>query len=74
MNQVSSHLYLPQVPPLHLGIAPEQAATVPHLHTPESQVSDVSEQGSLVAHLHTPESQVSDVPEQSVLVMHSTIE
>ena len=51
MNQVSSYLYVPsQVPLLHLGVIPEQALPVPHLHTPLSQVSAVSEQSGLSVH------------------------
>ena len=48
---MSSYLYVPsQAPLLHLGLDPEQALSVPHLHTPESQVSVVSEQSRLSVH------------------------
>ena len=50
---MSNHVYVPsQAPLLHVGVVPEQASRVPHLHTPAavSQVSVVPEQPVLSVH------------------------
>ena len=45
------HLYVPtQVPALHLGVLPEQAALDPHLHTPLAHVSVLPVQSGLSVH------------------------
>ena len=54
MNQVSSHVYIRwHFPALQLGVFPEQASLVPHLHTPVvvSQVSVAPEQPECSVHL-----------------------
>ena len=51
MNQVFSYLYVRQLPLLHFGVAPEHGTALPHLHTPASQVSEVSGQSDFVLHL-----------------------
>ena len=59
--------YLPvQDPDLHIILFPVQAASLPHLQNPFSQLSDVSpEHGGLIPHLHVLDVQVSDNPVQS---------
>ena len=48
---MSRHLYVPwQVPALHAGVTPEQAALGPHLHTPFSHVSVLPVQSGLSVH------------------------
>ena len=57
-------------PPVHiLSIGGEklreapQAFAEPHLHTPDTQVSEFPLQGALEPHLHTPLIQVPDIPQ-----------
>ncbi len=51
LKHVSRHLYVPsQVPSLHVGVTPEQAALDPHLHTPLSHLFVLPVQPELSVH------------------------
>ena len=63
-----------QVPDMQYTPFPEHSALVPHVHVPESHLSDVSlEQAGFAPHTHFSETQASDNSVQSALLVHSKI-
>ena len=63
-----------QVPDMQYTPFPEHSALVPHVHVPESHLSDVClEQAGFAPHTHFSETQAPDNSVQSALLVHSKI-